>query len=133
MKARHLMAASMIVMVSLVGTAGIAAAQTTRIHRLPTAQNKQTLCAKATARLPKIQDRITKIEQRIATLKTRLAGAQAQEPRRPRPTDPAANRLGPDSARPPHDCHQRDQHPLRHLTAMRFELASSSLSPCLVW
>ena len=78
MKVRDLVAAGVIGMVSLVGTAGIAAAQTTPNSPTPTAHNKQALCAKATARLLKIQDRIAKIEQRIATLKTRLAGAQAQ-------------------------------------------------------
>jgi hypothetical protein len=74
MKIRHFIATGMIAIALLVGTAGVAAAQA----QTPTTQDTQTLCAKATARLPKLHDRITKIEQRIATLKERLADAQAK-------------------------------------------------------
>ena len=72
MKVRHIVAASTIGIVGVLGTAGIASAQTT-----PGAHNKQAVCARATSRLPKIQGRVTKIEQRIATLQTRLATAQS--------------------------------------------------------
>ena len=75
MRVRHVVAASMIAIVGVLGSAGIAAAQTTPT---PNGQHKQAVCAKATARLPKIQDRITKIEARIATLQTRLAAAQGK-------------------------------------------------------
>jgi hypothetical protein len=75
MRVRHVVAASMIAIVGILGSAGIAVAQTTPT---PTGQNKQAACAKATARLPKIQDRITKVEARIATLQTRLADAQGK-------------------------------------------------------
>ena len=75
MRVRQVVAASMIGVVGVLGGAGIAAAQTTTT---PTAQNKSTACAKATARLPKIQARVTKNEARIASLKTRLADAQGK-------------------------------------------------------
>jgi hypothetical protein len=75
MRVRHVVAVGMIAIVGVLGSAGIAAAQTTPG---PTAPTKQNLCTKATARLPKIQDRITKIEARIATLQTRLADAQGK-------------------------------------------------------
>ena len=73
MKVRHMVAASLIGIVGVVGTAGVASAQAT-----PTAPNKQAVCARATARLPKIQVRITKVEQRIATLQARLTTAQSK-------------------------------------------------------
>jgi hypothetical protein len=75
MKVRHVVAASVIAIVGVLGSAGIATAQTTPT---PTGQNKQAACAKATARLPKIQARITKVEARLATLQTRLAVAQGK-------------------------------------------------------
>jgi phage shock protein A len=65
----------MIAIIGVLGSAGIAAAQTTPT---PNGQNKQAACAKATARLPKIQDRITKVEARIATLQARHADAQGK-------------------------------------------------------
>jgi hypothetical protein len=65
----------MIAIVGIFGSAGIAAAQTAPT---PTGQHQQAVCAKATARLPKIQDRETKVEARIATLQTRLADAQGK-------------------------------------------------------
>jgi hypothetical protein len=73
MKVRHVMAAGVIAIVGVLGSAGIAAAQTTPT---PTGQNKQAVCAKATARLPKIQARETKVEARITKLQSRLATAQ---------------------------------------------------------
>ena len=78
MKIRHLVAVGLIGAVTFVGTAGVAAAQTTPNSSTPAAQNRQTLCAKATARLPKLNDRIQKVEQRITTLQQRLANAQAK-------------------------------------------------------
>ena len=75
MRLRHFVAASMIGIVGVLGSGGIAVAQTTTT---PTAQNKQAACAKAPARLAKIQDRVTKIQARIASLRTRLAGAQGK-------------------------------------------------------
>ena len=73
MKIRHMVAASVIGIVGILGTAGVASAQTT-----PTPHTKQAVCARATARLPKIEARVTKIEQRIATLQTRLTTAQSK-------------------------------------------------------
>ncbi|MET0628285.1 MAG: hypothetical protein ABW033_07505 [Acidimicrobiia bacterium] len=75
MKLRHLAAAGMIGAISVVGGAGIAAAQTADA---PAATHKQAFCEKATARLPKIQERLGKVEQRTASLNTRLADAQAK-------------------------------------------------------
>ncbi|HEX5587111.1 MAG TPA: hypothetical protein VFZ17_07365 [Acidimicrobiia bacterium] len=76
MKLRHLAAAGMIGAISVVGGAGIAAAQTSDAPAAT--HNKATFCEKATARLPKIQDRLAKVEQRSASLDTRLADAQAK-------------------------------------------------------
>jgi hypothetical protein len=73
MRVRHVVAASVIAIVGILGSAGIAAAQTTPT---PTGPNKQAACAKATARLPKIQDREAKVEARITKLQSRLATAQ---------------------------------------------------------
>src|SRR5215469_16756008 len=73
MRVRHVVAASLIAIVGVLGSAGIAAAQTTPT---PTGQNKQAACTKATARLPKIQDHETKVEARITKLQSRLATAQ---------------------------------------------------------
>ena len=73
MRVRHVVAAGVIAIGGVLGSAGIAAAQTTPT---PTGQNKQAACAKATARLPKIQDRETKVEGRITKLQSRLATAQ---------------------------------------------------------
>lgn len=76
MKLRHLAAAGMIGAISVVGGAGIAAAQTTDAPAAT--HSKATFCAKATARLPKIQERITRVEQRTASLNVRLADAQSK-------------------------------------------------------
>jgi hypothetical protein len=75
MRVRHVVAAGMMGIVGVLGSAGVAAAQTTTT---PTAPHKQALCAKATARLPKIQVRITNVEARIAKLQARLADAQGK-------------------------------------------------------
>ena len=76
MKFRHLSAACALAAVTLVGTAGIATAQAATTTPSATGTTKATLCAKATARLPKIQDRETKVETRINTLNSRLSKAQ---------------------------------------------------------
>jgi hypothetical protein len=68
MRVRHVVAAGVIAIGGVLGSAGIAAAQTTPT---PTGQNKQAACAKATA-----QDRETKVEGRITKLQSRLATAQ---------------------------------------------------------
>jgi hypothetical protein len=75
MKLRHLLAAGMIGVIGILGTAGAAAAQTTTT---PTPHGKQAVCAKATGRLPNLQDRITKVEARISSLQTRLTAAQTK-------------------------------------------------------
>jgi hypothetical protein len=75
MKTRHLVAGGVIAVLSVVGTAGVAAAQTSTNPATP---NKQALCEKATARLPKVNDRIMTVEQRVTTLQQRLADAQAK-------------------------------------------------------
>lgn len=82
MKLRHLTAALALAGVALVGTAGVAAAQDssstapTTAASNASAKGKAAVCAKATARLPKMQDRETKVEARITKLNTRLAKAQ---------------------------------------------------------
>jgi hypothetical protein len=78
MKIRHLVAALTLGAVVLVGGAGAAFAQDTATtpSAPSSASVKSKLCAKATARLPKIQDRETKIEARLTTLNTRLTTAQ---------------------------------------------------------
>ena len=81
MKLRHLTAALALAAVGVVGTAGIATAQDSSTTSTPgassaTAKGKEAACAKATARLPKIQDRETKVEARITKLSDRLAKAQ---------------------------------------------------------
>jgi hypothetical protein len=73
MRVRHVVVAGMIAIVGVLGSAGIAAAQTTPT---PSGHSKQAACVKATARLPKIQGRETKVEARITKLQSRLATAQ---------------------------------------------------------
>jgi hypothetical protein len=74
MKLRHVLAAGTIGLVGILGSAGVAVAQTATT---PTPHGKQAVCAKATGRLPNLQDRITKVEARISSLQTRLTAAQA--------------------------------------------------------
>jgi hypothetical protein len=82
MKLRYLTAALALAAVALVSTAGVATAQdssstapTTAASNAPT-NGKAAACAKATARLPKIQDRETNVQARITKLNARLAKAQ---------------------------------------------------------
>jgi len=72
MKFQHVIAASTIVLVGALGTAGVAGAQTAS----PQGARKAAACAKATARVPQIQARIQKVEARIALLQTKLTTAQ---------------------------------------------------------
>ena len=83
MKARHVLAALTVGAASIIGTAGMAVAQTTPTNPAPavSAQNKQARCEKATARLPQIQARITKVDARITLLRTKLANVQDQPDR----------------------------------------------------
>jgi TolA-binding protein len=76
MKFRHLLAAFTLGAVALVGTAGAAVAQDATSTPSTTAKTKASICANATARLPKIKDRETNVEARIDKLNTRLATAQ---------------------------------------------------------
>jgi len=75
MKIRQITAALALSAMAVVATAGVAAAQDTSSTTAP-AKGKAALCAKATARLPKIQDRETKVEARITKLQARLTTAQ---------------------------------------------------------
>jgi hypothetical protein len=74
MKVRHIVVASTIALVGVLGTAGIATAQTTTSQ----GSKKAAACAKATARIPQIQARITKVEARVTLLDTRLSNAQGK-------------------------------------------------------
>jgi hypothetical protein len=53
----------------------VAAALTTTT---PTPHGKQAVCAKATVRLPNLQDRIAKVDARISSLQTRLTDARSK-------------------------------------------------------
>jgi peptidoglycan hydrolase CwlO-like protein len=75
MKLRHVLAAGTVGIIGILGTAGVAAAQNTTT---PSPHDKQALCAKATGRLPNLQDRIAKVDARISTLQTRLTDAQSK-------------------------------------------------------
>jgi peptidoglycan hydrolase CwlO-like protein len=76
MKLRHMLAAGTIGIIGIVGSAGVATADTSTT---PTPHDKQTVCAKATGRLPNLQDRITKVEARISSLQSRLTDAQSEK------------------------------------------------------
>jgi uncharacterized protein YlxW (UPF0749 family) len=77
MKLRHALAATTIGVVSVLGSAGIAAAQdTTTTQPAAAGQHKAAVCAKAEARIPTLQSRVTTLEDRIATLNTKLTQAQ---------------------------------------------------------
>ena len=76
MKLGHVLAAGTIGIIGIVGSAGVATADTTST---PTHHDKQAVCAKATSRLPNLQDRITKVDARISSLQTRLTDAQSKK------------------------------------------------------
>jgi hypothetical protein len=74
MKVRHIVVASTVALAGVLGTAGIATAQTTTSQ----GSKRAAACAKATARIPQIQARITKVEARGALLATKLSTAQSK-------------------------------------------------------
>jgi peptidoglycan hydrolase CwlO-like protein len=76
MKLGPVLAAGTIGIIGIVGSAGVATADTTST---PTHHDKQAVCAKATSRLPNLQDRITKVDARISSLQTRLTDAQSKK------------------------------------------------------
>jgi hypothetical protein len=79
MKTRQLFAVLTIAAVSVVGSAGVAVAQTNPTNPpSASATGKQAKCDKALARLSQIAARDAKVEARIALLNTSLADAQGE-------------------------------------------------------
>jgi uncharacterized protein YlxW (UPF0749 family) len=76
MSVRKLLAGTVLVAVGVLGTAGVAAAQT-KPSNGGTAASPAARCAKAEARLAKVQERVGNVEQRIDKVKQAIANAQA--------------------------------------------------------
>jgi flagellar motility protein MotE (MotC chaperone) len=78
MNIRRLVASSTIVVLAVVGGAGIAGAQTQPSSPTASTTTKDKHCDRALARIPKLQDRVQKLEQELDKIRARIADAQAK-------------------------------------------------------